>query len=59
MISWRHVTQWHVKPVLAWYDMWVGAFWDRRTRKLYVLPIPCIGIVIDFSPTMQRPEAAE
>lgn len=34
--------------LFAWYDLWVGVFWDRRSRKLYVLPIPCIGFVIAF-----------
>jgi len=24
------------------------AFWDRTKRQLYILPIPCIGIVIQF-----------
>lgn len=33
--------------IFAWYDLWVGVFWDRTKRKLYILPLPCIGIVID------------
>lgn len=37
-----------IKPIFAWYDMWVGAFWDGQKRRLYILPLPCIGIVIDF-----------
>jgi hypothetical protein len=37
-----------IKPVLAWYDLWVGAFWDRAKRKLYILPLPCIGIVFEL-----------
>jgi hypothetical protein len=24
----------------VWYDGWVGYFWDRRTRILYVCPLP-------------------
>lgn len=24
-----------------WYDFWVGAFWDAKKRKLYLVPIPC------------------
>lgn len=37
-----------VKPLFAWYDLWVGVFWDRAKRKLYILPLPCIGVVIQF-----------
>jgi hypothetical protein len=37
-----------IKPLFAWYDLWVGAFYDRKTRKLYILPLPCIGVVIQF-----------
>lgn len=32
----------------AWFDFWVGAYWDRQARKLYLLPLPCLGIVITF-----------
>jgi hypothetical protein len=37
-----------VRPIFAWYDLWIGVFWDSAKRKLYILPLPCIGIVIDF-----------
>lgn len=37
-----------VRPIFAWYDLWVGAFYDREKRRLYVLPLPCLGIVIDL-----------
>lgn len=39
---------WKVAPLFAWYDLWIGAFWDRTSRKLYILPVPCVGIVITF-----------
>lgn len=39
-----------VRPIIAWYDFWVGAFWDGNKRRLYILPIPCVGIVIHFPP---------
>jgi hypothetical protein len=38
-----------VKPIFAWYDLWVGVFWDSNKRRLYVLPIPCCGVVIQFA----------
>lgn len=34
--------------VLAWYDLWIGAYWDRRERCLYLLPIPCVGVSVKF-----------
>lgn len=37
-----------IRPLFAWYDLWVGLYWDRKTRRLYVLPLPCIGVVFDF-----------
>lgn len=37
-----------VTPMFAWYDCWVGAFWDRERRRLYVFPLPMFGVRIDF-----------
>lgn len=37
-----------VRFIFAWYDLWIGAFWDKRKRKLYILPVPCCGLVISF-----------
>jgi hypothetical protein len=25
----------------AWYDLWVGAYYDRKNRIIYVCPLPC------------------
>jgi hypothetical protein len=38
-----------VKVIFAWYDFWVGAFWDRRNRRLYLFPMPMLGLVISFA----------
>ena len=35
-----------IRVFFAWYDMWVGAYWDRKKRILYVCPIPCLCIEI-------------
>ncbi len=40
------------KFLFAWYDLWIGAFIDRPRFRLYIFPLPMIGIVIDFPMTM-------
>jgi hypothetical protein len=37
-----------IKLMFAWYDFWVGAYWDRYARRLYIFPVPMFGIVIQF-----------
>ena len=34
------------RVILRWYDFWVGAYWDRDRRRLYVFPVPMLGVVI-------------
>lgn len=38
-----------VQILVAWYDLWVGAYWDRKSRCLYLLPVPCIGLKVSFA----------
>lgn len=37
-----------IRLIWAWYDLWVGAYWDREKRRLYVLPFPTVGVVVEF-----------
>lgn len=37
-----------IKPMFAWYDFWVGAFYDREKRALYVFPVPMLGVKISL-----------
>ena len=36
------------RVVFDWCDLWIGAFWDRRRRRLFLFPLPCIGLCIEF-----------
>jgi hypothetical protein len=37
-----------VRPVFAWFDCWVGVYVDRSTPAIYVLPLPMLGVRIDW-----------
>lgn len=31
--------------ILKWYDGWVGFFWDKKKKWLYVFFIPFVGVI--------------
>lgn len=43
----------------AWYDLWVGAYWDRKSRVLYICPLPCLLITIPTHSTETNPDGSE
>jgi len=38
----------------AWYDFWVGFFWDREHKILYICLIPCCVFKIMFEKQKTR-----
>lgn len=38
-----------IRPMFAWYDLWIGAFWDQKKRRLYVMLLPTLGFYVQFS----------
>ncbi len=48
-VSDRKRTRIRVRPIFAWYDLWVGAFVDVPKRRLYVFPVPMFGIVVEVT----------
>jgi hypothetical protein len=37
-----------ITPIFAWYDLWVGVFIDRPKRRIYIFPVPTLGLVIQL-----------
>ena len=35
-------------PFFRWYDLWIGAYYDVKTKTLYVCPIPMFGVKIEL-----------
>ena len=38
-----------IRVFFAWYDFWIGAYWDRDLRALFICLLPMLGIRIQFS----------
>jgi len=37
----------------AWYDFWIGVYWDRKRRILFCCPFPTVVIALYFAPPDQ------
>ena len=39
-----------IEPIFAWYDLWIGMFVDAKKHRVYIFPLPCLGIVVSWKP---------
>lgn len=37
-----------IEFIFAWYDFWIGIFYDRKKKWIYIFPVPMCGIIIKF-----------
>jgi hypothetical protein len=35
-----------IKFLFAWFDFWIGIFYDKSKKWVYILPLPTIGIIL-------------
>lgn len=45
---WHRARRPKVRPIFAWYDLWVGVFIDREKRRAYIFPLPMVGLVVSW-----------
>jgi hypothetical protein len=46
LIKGEYIVQ--IKPYFKWFDFWVGLFYDKSKRRLYVGMLPMVGVLIQF-----------
>ena len=32
----------------AWFDLWIGAYYDQKKRIWYICPLPCCVIKVEL-----------
>lgn len=40
-----------VRVQFCWYDAWIGLYWDRAKRRLYICPVPFVAIMFQCRET--------
>lgn len=46
-------------PAFVWYKLWIGAYWDRENKYLYVCLLPAICIKMAIRKTLTDSQLAQ
>ena len=38
-----------IELMFAWYDFWVGIFYDQKKRVIYIFPLPMFGLKVSLT----------
>lgn len=44
-----------ISPLFRWYDFWVGGYIDLKRKRLYLFPVPMLGVCVSWG----KPEVRE
>lgn len=40
------IFRWKIRPFFKWFDFWIGIYFDRDGRAIYICPLPMLGIKV-------------
>lgn len=50
-----------MKIRFKWFDLWIGAYIDRKKRTVYICPLPCVVFIlggVDYFSAKKRSQRA-
>lgn len=50
----KHIGHIEISLIFAWYDFWVGIYYNKRNRCIYIFPLPMCGIRIRLPAKRKR-----
>lgn len=55
-VDWKKWNRMHSRFefIFAWYDLWIGVFYDQKKRWIYIFPAPCFGVIVKLDAEIGR-----
>jgi hypothetical protein len=42
----KYLKNFHYNPHFKWFDIWVGVYIDTKSKAVYIMPLPMVGIKV-------------